>query len=64
MSGQPSTAHYDERGRYVHDPVNQPLAEAEALGLTGARPIADHKHGVKPGYCEAHKALGCSECSK
>lgn len=56
-SGQPSTAHY-EQNRYVHCPINQPLAEAEAKGLTGARDIADHKHITSiQGYCK-HGVLG------
>jgi hypothetical protein len=37
----PSTAHY-ENGKYVHDPLNQSLAEHEAQGRLGA-----HDNGQK-----------------
>jgi len=57
----PSTAHYDERGRYIHDKLNQPLAEAEAQGRTGAQPVTPREHGVRTGYCEKHVRLGCTE---
>ena len=62
----PSTAHY-EGTRYVHDPLNQPLAEQEAQGLLGARELAPSEHISKTsGYCP-HKKLGghgCTECSQ
>ena len=54
----PSTAHIGTHGEYVHDPLNQPLAEAEAQGKTGAQPFANRQHltAVK-GYCD-HGKLG------
>jgi hypothetical protein len=39
----PSTAHY-ENGVYVHDPLNQSLAEAEAQGKLGAHNIGQREH--------------------
>jgi hypothetical protein len=39
----PSTAHY-ENERYVHDPLNQPLAEAEKQGKLGAQNVGQYEH--------------------
>jgi hypothetical protein len=44
QDGHPSTAHYDEHGQYVHDPDNQPLAQAEVEGRTGAQPSGQYVH--------------------
>jgi hypothetical protein len=59
----PSTAHLDKRGQFVHDKLNQPLAEHEALGNFSARDRGQQKHGARPGYCPQHSRLGCEECS-
>ena len=59
----PSTAHYDSRGNYVHDPLNQLLAEQTKRGLTQPRDIGQKRHGVRPGYCPQHTRLGCEECA-
>ena len=56
----PSTAYLDERGNYIADPLNQPLAYAERSAHDNGQKV----HPVKPGYCEAHLRLGCEECSK
>lgn len=60
----PSTAHYDRKGHYVHDPLNQTFAEHEKLGNLGARPVpqAQHPFGA-PGYCAKHLRLGCEACN-
>jgi hypothetical protein len=59
----PSTAHYDQRGKYVHDPLNQPFAEQVKKGLDQPQSIGQKRHGVRPGYCPQHSKLGCEECS-
>lgn len=60
----PSTAHLDSRGNYVHDPLNQHYAEMEKQGKLAPQDRGQQKHPFgKPGYCEAHKALGCTECA-
>lgn len=67
FNARPSTAHYDAKGRYVHDPANQLLAEQQEQGLTGAREIAPHKHVIShAGYCALHLRLGCEavECNQ
>ena len=59
----PSTAHY-EGGVYVHDSLNQSLAEAEAQGKLGPRDLGQLKHITAiQGYCEVHLKLGCEICS-
>jgi hypothetical protein len=55
----PSTAHLDANGRYVADELNQPLSSADFSAHT----LGQLVHGVKPGYCEAHKRLGCEVCA-
>ncbi|MFL6307510.1 MAG: hypothetical protein ACJ72H_28600 [Candidatus Sulfotelmatobacter sp.] len=55
----PSTAHLDERGRYVPDPLNQHLASANF----SAHDLGQLRHPVKPGYCEEHLRLGCEVCA-
>ncbi len=60
----PSQAFTDAKGNYHFDPLNQPLAQQEADGLTGARPTGQREHITKMrGYCQAHKVLGCETCS-
>ena len=58
----PSTAHY-EGPHYVHDKLNQPLAEHAALGNFAARDRGQQRHGVVPGYCPQHSRLGCEVCA-
>jgi hypothetical protein len=58
----PSTAHYDENGVYVPDPLNQPLAEHEKLGHFSARDLGQLEHISKcQGYCEHGKLGGCEK---
>lgn len=57
----PSTAHYDGRGQYQHDPENQLLAEQEKQGLTGPQPFANRPHISKiSGYCSHGQLGGCA----
>jgi hypothetical protein len=59
---RPSTAHYDKKGRYVHDPLNQPLAEAAEQGLTAAREMGPAKHPTRiSGYCSHGQLGGCDK---
>jgi hypothetical protein len=61
MAEHSSTAHYDARGVYHHDPLNQPLAEQEKLGNLGAHDLGHREHISKiSGYCE-HLILGGCE---
>jgi hypothetical protein len=61
----PSKAHYDNRGRYVHDPINQPLAEHEKLGNLQPRDLGQLRHVTAvQGYCKAHVKLGCEVCTE
>jgi hypothetical protein len=54
----PSTAHYDQRGQYVHDKLNQPLAEHEKLGNLQPRDLGQLTHMTRiAGYC-VHGVLG------
>ena len=58
----PSTAHYDG-AEYIHDPLNQPLAEAAKQGKFGAHSQGQLEHPFgQPGYCAKHLVLGCLEC--
>ena len=51
----PSTAHRDKNGHYIHDKLNQPLAEQEALGNFGAHDRGQQEHISRiSGYCEHH----------
>lgn len=58
----PSTAHKDEKGKFVPDPLNQPLAVAYEAGLCEPREMGDIKHPNGSGYCVRHQKLGCTEC--
>ncbi len=63
----PSKAFINERGRYIHDPENQHLAEMEKQGKTGAQPFANRQHPTPiSGYCEHGKlgGIGCAACPK
>lgn len=63
MSNHPSTAR-NENGRYIHDPLNQTLSQAEAEGKLGPHDLGQLRHPVSvQGYCEAHLRLGCEVCS-
>jgi hypothetical protein len=55
----PSTAHYDSKGGYVPDPLNQPSASLNYA----AHDNGQLEHIAKPGYCEKHKQLGCDRCA-
>ena len=60
----PSKAFRDSKGEYHHDPDNQLLAQQEQDGLLGAREVAQKQHPFgSPGYCFAHKVLGCLDCN-
>ena len=61
MTGtHPSTAHYNAKGKYQHDPLNQLLAEQEKLGNTGPNDLGQLSHITKiSGYCEHGQLGGC-----
>jgi hypothetical protein len=60
----PSSAHLDAKGLYVHDPLNQTLAEHEKNGYLGAHDGGQRVHPFgAPGYCSQHLVLGCTDCN-